>query len=83
MTLKKRIKETFPNNKDNFFLQRVAEITSKLQNSLEHELVLGLDEGNTKQVHRCLNSYALISKAHDAETLVRIHVVEPFMKQVR
>ena len=61
----------------------MAEITSKLQSSLEHELVVGLDDNNTKQVHRCLNSYALISKSHDAETLVRVHVVDPFMKQVR
>ncbi|CAK8692589.1 unnamed protein product [Clavelina lepadiformis] len=61
---------------------RISEITSHLQRSLEGELVAGISNGDPGHVHRCLNSYALISKTSDAETLVRVHVVQPFMRQV-
>jgi len=67
---------------DDDAMQRIADITSYLQSSLEGELVKGIGSGATPHIHRCLNSYALIGKTRDAENLVRAHVAKPFMDEV-
>uniref|UniRef100_H2XKN8 Conserved oligomeric Golgi complex subunit 2 n=1 Tax=Ciona intestinalis TaxID=7719 RepID=H2XKN8_CIOIN len=66
----------------NHIRPRISDITSNLQNGLEGELVQGIASSDLRSIHRCLNSYALIGKTKDAESLVRAHVVQPCLHQV-
>uniref|UniRef100_H2YCH6 Conserved oligomeric Golgi complex subunit 2 n=1 Tax=Ciona savignyi TaxID=51511 RepID=H2YCH6_CIOSA len=70
----------FPTKPKN--LSRISDVTSSLQSGLEDELVRGVAGGDTRAVHRCLNSYALIGKTRDAENLVRAHVVQPCLHEI-
>uniref|UniRef100_H2YCH7 Conserved oligomeric Golgi complex subunit 2 n=1 Tax=Ciona savignyi TaxID=51511 RepID=H2YCH7_CIOSA len=66
----------------NHIRPRISDVTSSLQSGLEDELVRGVAGGDTRAVHRCLNSYALIGKTRDAENLVRAHVVQPCLHEI-
>lgn len=67
-----------------FFIpfQRIAGITSMLQQSLEGLLIEGLQTSNVEMVRHCLRTYATIDKTRDAETLVGQVLVKPYMEQV-
>lgn len=62
--------------------QRIAGITSMLQQSLEGLLIEGLQTGNVDMVRHCLRTYATIDKTRDAEALVGQVLVKPYMDQV-
>jgi hypothetical protein len=68
----------------NFFLcfQRIANITSTLQFSLEGLFLQGLETSNMDILRQCLRTYATIDKMRNAENLFRKHVVAPFMEEV-
>ena len=51
-------------------VQRIAGITSMLQQSLEGLLIEGLQTSNVDIVRHCLRTYATIDKTRDAEALV-------------
>lgn len=63
--------------------QRIAGITSMLQQSLEGLLIEGLQTSNVDMVRHCLRTYATIDKTRDAEALVGQVLVKPYMDQVR
>lgn len=62
--------------------QRIAGITSMLQQSLEGLLIEGLQTSNVDMVRHCLRTYATIDKTRDAEALVGQVLVKPYMDQV-
>lgn len=62
--------------------QRIAGITSMLQQSLEGLLIEGLQSCNVDMVRHCLRTYATIDKTRDAEALVGQVLVKPYMDQV-
>lgn len=62
--------------------QRIAAITSMLQQSLEDVLIEGLQTSNLDMVRHCLRTYATIDKTRDAEALVGQVLVKPYMDQV-
>lgn len=62
--------------------QRIAGITSMLQQSLEDVLIEGLQTSNLDMVRHCLRTYATIDKTRDAEALVGQVLVKPYMDQV-
>nr|XP_039270942.1 conserved oligomeric Golgi complex subunit 2-like [Styela clava] len=61
---------------------RISEITGNLQQRLEQLLILGVNSSDVALLHKCLNSYSLIGKTKDAENLVQVHLVRPYMHQV-
>ncbi len=65
-----------------FCAQRIAGITSMLQQSLEGLLIEGLQTSNVDMVRHCLRTYATIDKTRDAEALVGQVLVKPYMDQV-
>ena len=69
-------------NTVNLYLQRIANITTTLQYSLEGSFLEGLDTKNMDILKQCLRTYALIDKIRDAEMLYRQHIVKPFMEEV-
>ena len=70
------------NNIFKFNLQRIANITSTLQYSLEGLFREGLDNGQVDVLRQCLRTYATIDKMRDAENLFRQHVVKPYVEEV-
>lgn len=62
--------------------QRIAGITSMLQQSLEGLLIQGLQTSNVAMVRHCLRTYATIDKTKDAEALVGQVLVKPYMEEV-
>lgn len=73
-------KQTAPSG--NVFCQRIAGITSMLQQSLEGLLIEGLQTSNVDMVRHCLRTYATVDKTRDAEALVGQVLVKPYMDQV-
>lgn len=73
-------KRTAPSG--NVFCQRIAGITSMLQQSLEGLLIEGLQTSNVDMVRHCLRTYATVDKTRDAEALVGQVLVKPYMDQV-
>lgn len=63
--------------------QRIANITTTLQYSLEGSFLEGLEQEDVAMLRQCLRTYALIDKIHDAENLFRQHIVKPYMEEVR
>lgn len=61
---------------------RISEITGNLQQRLEQLLIQGVQSSDVALLHRCLNSYALIGKMKDAEKLIQVNVVRPYMQQI-
>ena len=66
-----------------FFFQRIANITTTLQFSLEGSFREGLETNDTAILRQCLRTYATIDKMRDAENLFRQHTVKPYMEEVR
>lgn len=64
------------------YTQRIANITTTLQYSLEDSFLDGLETGNVEILRQCLRTYALIDKIKDAENLFRHNVVKPYMDEV-
>ena len=62
--------------------QRIANIRTTLQYSLEGSFLEGLDTANADILRQCLRTYALIDKIRDAENLFRQHIVKPYMEEV-
>ena len=62
--------------------QRISNITSTLQYSLEGLFREGLDNGQVDVLRQCLRTYATIDKMRDAENLFRQHVVKPYVEEV-
>ena len=65
-----------------YLFQRIANITSTLQFSLEGSFCDGLEHGDAEILRQCLRTYATIDKMRDAENLFRQHVVKPYMEEV-
>ena len=63
--------------------QRITNITTTLQYSLEGSFLEGLEQEDVGMLRQCLRTYALIDKIRDAELLFRQHVVKPYMEEVR
>lgn len=61
---------------------RISEITGNLQQRLEQLLIQGVQSSDVGLLHKCLNSYALIGKTKDAEKLIQINVVRPYLQQI-
>ena len=62
--------------------QRIANITTTLQYSLEGSFKEGLEQGEIHILRQCLRTYATIDKMRDAENLFRLHIVKPYMEEV-
>ena len=62
--------------------QRIANITTTLQYSLEGSFLEGIEQEDVAMLRQCLRTYALIDKIRDAENLFRQHVVKPYMEEV-
>ena len=62
--------------------QRIAAITSRLQQSLESSFHDGIISGQVQSLTRCLRTYAIIDKIKDAEGLFSDIVVKPYMAEV-
>lgn len=63
-------------------LQRITNITTKLQYSLEGSFIQGLKTGDVDVLRQCLRTYATIDKISDAENLFRQNVAKPYLMQV-
>lgn len=65
------------------YFQRIANITTTLQFSLEGSFREGLETNNVEILQQCLRTYATIDKMRDAENLFRLIIVKPYMEEVR
>lgn len=63
-------------------MQRIAQITTRLQLSLESSFGEGLRSGDVNTLRQCLRTYATIDKTRDAENLFRQLSVKPYMQEV-
>lgn len=70
------------NNVNGLFFQRIAQITTTLQFSLEGSFRDGLENNDMLILRQCLRTYATIDKMRDAENLFRQYVVKPYMEEV-
>ena len=62
-------------------LQRIAQITTRLQLSLETSFGEGLRTSDVSTLRQCLRTYATIDKTRDAENLFRQLSVKPYMQE--
>ena len=65
----------------NLLFQRIANITTTLQFSLEGSFREGLENDQADILQQCLRTYATIDKMRDAEGLFRQIIVKPYMEE--